>query len=93
MFSRKGGNLSLNRDNMANTGFIVDGKRVEGSNATCNVVSTKESGATLTFALDCQTQIIFDTAIISLRLPGPNKLVRFNPDFPELDYHYQRCDP
>jgi len=93
MFSKKGGKLSLNRDNMANMGFIVDGKRFEGPNASCNVVSTKASGATLTFALDCRTQIIFDTAIVSVRMLDANRLVRFNPDFPELDYHYQRCNP
>jgi hypothetical protein len=93
MFSRKGGKLSLNRDNMANMGFIVDGKRFEGPNASCNVVSTKASGATLTFALDCRTRIMFDTAIVSVRMLDANRLVRFNPDFPELDYHYQRCNP
>jgi hypothetical protein len=93
MFSKKGGKLSLNRDNMANMGFIVDGKRFEGPNASCNVVSTKASGATLTFALDCRTQIIFDTAIVSVRILDANRLVRFNPDFPELDSHYRRCAP
>jgi hypothetical protein len=93
MFSRKGGRLSVNRDNMANIGFIVDGKRFEGPNAVCNVISTKASGETLTFALDCRTQIIFDTAIVSVRMLDANRLVRFNPEFPELDYHYQRCNP
>jgi hypothetical protein len=83
----------VNNDNMANIGFIVDGKRFEGPNAICNVISTKASGATLTFALDCQTQIIFDTAIVSVRMLDANRLVRFNPEFPELDYHYQRCNP
>jgi hypothetical protein len=93
MFSKKGGKLSLNRENMANMGFIVDGKRFEGPNASCNVVSTKASGATLTFALNCRTQIIFDTAIVSVRILDANRLVRFNPDFPELDSHYRRCAP
>jgi hypothetical protein len=93
MFSRKGGKLSISGDNMANIGFIVDGKRFEGPNAVCNVISTKASGATLTFALDCRTRIIFDTAIVSVRMLDANRLVRFNPEFPELDYHFQRCNP
>jgi hypothetical protein len=93
MFSVKNGKLSLIRENLGNTGFIVNGKRFEGSNATCNVVSTKQSGETLTFALDCRTQVIFDTAVVSVRILGADRLVRFNPDFPELDSHYQRCKP
>jgi hypothetical protein len=92
MFSSKGGKLSLIR-NLGNTGFFVNGKRFEGSNATCNVVSTKTSGETLTFALDCRSQIIFDTAVVSVRMIDANRLVRFNPDFPELDSQYQRCRP
>jgi hypothetical protein len=93
MFSVKNGKLTLIRENLGNTGFIVNGKRFEGSNATCNVVSTKQSGETLTFALDCRTQVIFDTAVVSVRILGADRLVRFNPDFPELDSHYQRCKP
>jgi hypothetical protein len=91
LFSVKNGKMSLIRENLSNTGFIVNGKRFEGSNATCNVTSTKQSGQTLTFALDCETRIIFDTAVVSVRIVDADTLVRFNPEFPELDTHYKRC--
>ena len=93
LFSVKNGKMSLIRENLANSGFIVNGKRIEGSNATCNVKSTKQSGETLTFALDCETRVIFDTAVVSVRMVDPNRLVRFNPEFPELDMQFQRCNP
>jgi hypothetical protein len=38
-------------------------------------------------------QVIFDTAIVSVRMLDADTLVRFNPDFPELDMRYVRCKP
>ena len=59
--------------------------------SACDLIA--QSGETLTFALDCETRVIFDTAVVSVRMVNSNRLVRFNPEFPELDMHYERCKP
>jgi hypothetical protein len=92
-FSVKNGKMSVRHDVLGSSGFIVNGKRFEGPNAACNLISLQQKGDAMTVALDCRMQVIFDTAIISVRMLDADTLVRFHPDFPDLDMQYLRCKP
>jgi hypothetical protein len=93
VFSVKDGKLSLRRDVFGASGFIVNGKRFEGPNADCSLISLRRKSDAMTIALDCRMQVIFDTVIVSVRMLDPDTLVRFHPEFPGLDMQYLRCKP
>ena len=73
-------------------GFIVTGKHVRGMNASCDVISSKQKADVLTVLLGCETEIIFETMSVSVRFKPDGDLVRFDPDFPEVETSYHRCD-
>lgn len=46
----------------------------------------------LTVLLGCETGILFETMSVSVRFKPDGDLVRFDPDFPEVETSYHRCD-
>ncbi|WP_146071277.1 hypothetical protein [Bosea lathyri] len=92
-FVKRNGRLTLNK-NVGDSlpGFLVSGKHVRGTGASCDLISSKQSGDVWTFLLGCDEGVIFDTMSVSLRFKDDNTLVRFSPDFPEVETTYNRCD-
>lgn len=74
------------------SGFIVNGKHIRGVRSTCDLVSSKPKGDALTFLLNCADAIAFDTMSVSVRFKDDNTLVRFDPEFPEVETRYNRCE-
>nr|WP_126109769.1 MULTISPECIES: hypothetical protein [unclassified Bosea (in: a-proteobacteria)]AZO76453.1 hypothetical protein BLM15_01680 [Bosea sp. Tri-49]RXT26380.1 hypothetical protein B5U98_07595 [Bosea sp. Tri-39]RXT31620.1 hypothetical protein B5U99_23140 [Bosea sp. Tri-54] len=74
------------------SGFIVSGKHVRGVRSTCDLISSKQKGDVLSFLLSCKDAITFDTMSVSVRFKDDNTLVRFDPDFPEVETRYNRCN-
>ncbi|MGN6459618.1 MAG: hypothetical protein ACTHLY_00285 [Pseudolabrys sp.] len=72
-------------------GLIVQGNRVQGGQAACKLLSRKEKGASFIAVLGCKEEIIFDKIVVHARFNGPNELVRFDPDMPEIETTYHRC--
>ncbi|HEV7325160.1 MAG TPA: hypothetical protein VGN91_08835 [Bosea sp. (in: a-proteobacteria)] len=93
VFSKRNGRLVLSKRSAEGwSGFIVSGKHVRGMNASCDVISSKQKGDVLTVLLGCETEIIFETMSVSLRFKPDGDLVRFDPEFPEVETSYHRCD-
>lgn len=92
VFAKRNGRLVFKNSADGWSGFIATGKQVRGTQASCEAVSSKQKGDVLTVLLSCQTKIIFETMSVSVRLMPDGGLVRFDPDFPEVETSYNRCD-
>lgn len=92
VFVKRKGNLALKRTSEGWSAFIVRGNRINGANATCSVKSSRQKGDVTTLLLDCADKIIFDTMTVSIRFKEDGTLVRFDPEFPEVETSYHRCD-
>lgn len=74
------------------SGFIVNGKHIQGARASCNVISSKQKGDVTALLLGCKSKIIFDTMSVSIRFESNDSFVRLDPDFPEIQMRYMRCN-
>lgn len=74
------------------SGFIINGKHIQGAHASCNVISSKQKGDVTTLLLGCKSQIIFGTMSVSIRFEDNDSFVRLDPDFPEIQMRYTRCN-
>ena len=92
VFVKRKGNLALKRTSEGWSAFIVNGNRINGANATCSVKSTKQKGDVTTFLFSCADKIMFDTMTVSIRFKDDGTFVRFDPEFPEVETSYHRCD-
>lgn len=91
VFSKRNGQFALKRDAEGWSGFIVSGKRIRGTNATCSLVSSKQKGDVQTVLLNCADKIIFQSVSVSIRFESDDRIVRFDPEFPEIETVYKRC--
>jgi hypothetical protein len=93
VFATKGGKLSLmKRQDDALPGFIVDGRKIRGVAAACDIASAKENADGMTLLLSCQSQIMFGSISVSIKLPDPGTLIRVDPNFPEITTKYHKCN-
>jgi hypothetical protein len=58
----------------------------------CKLLSRKQQGASFIAVLGCKEEIIFDKIVVHARFSGPNELVRFDPNVPEIEATYHRCE-
>ena len=92
VFVKRNGKLALKRTAEGWSAFIVNGNRINGANATCSVKSSKQKGDVTTLLLSCADKIMFDTMTVSVRFKEDGTFVRFDPEFPEVETSYHRCD-
>ena len=92
VFTQSGGRTVVQkRDDDTLPGFVVDGKSVRGAAASCDIASVKEKADGVSLLLSCRSQISFDTVSISLKMPDPNTLVRYDEEFPAITTRFHRC--
>jgi hypothetical protein len=92
VFTKKGNETVFAlRDGERSAGFIVNGKNIDGAQATCKLLSSKEEAAAFKFVLACRQEIMFGNMVVILRFVDEDNLVRFDPDFPDLQSAYHRC--
>lgn len=93
VFAKRNGRLVFSKRSAEGwSGFIATGKHVRGAHTSCDLISSKQKGDVLSFLLGCETEIIFETVSVSVRFKPDGDLVRFDPDFPEVETTYHRCD-
>lgn len=93
VFTKRSGRLVFNKQSIEGwSGFIATGKHIRSPNASCDVISSKQKGDVLSFLLGCENEIIFETVSVSVRFKPDGGLVRFDPEFPEVETPYHRCD-
>jgi hypothetical protein len=92
VFAKRNGQLVFKHSAEGWSGFIATGKHIRGANATCDVISSKQKGDVLTVLLGCKTAVIFETSSVSVRFKPDGDVLRFDPEFPEVETSYHRCD-
>ncbi|RDI57178.1 hypothetical protein [Microvirga subterranea] len=91
-FTKRGGRFAFkpNRRN-ADTSFIISGNRIQGARASCTLGSEKPTSDGFRAILDCSSQMMVGALPVTFRVPNPNTIVKFDPDFPELETTFTRC--
>ncbi|MBZ6074710.1 hypothetical protein [Microvirga puerhi] len=92
-FAKKNGRIAFRPNpRFIDTSFIIDGKRIQGARATCTLGSEKQTPEGLKVILNCASRMMVGPLPVTLRVPDPNTIVKFDPDFPELETTFTRCD-
>jgi hypothetical protein len=92
-FTKRNGRFAFkpNQRN-ADTSFIINGNRLQGARATCSLDSEKRTSDGFRAVLNCASQIMIGALPVSFWVPNPNTIVKFDPDFPELETTFTRCE-
>jgi hypothetical protein len=92
IFTTKGGKSSFQKDSdLFGGGFIVEGKRIRGRMATCNIRSTKEAGDTIHLMTACATDIMLQNVQFSVKVVDDNRITRIFPGIDGMELDYVRC--
>jgi hypothetical protein len=92
IFARTGGKTSFRKDSdMFGGGFVVEGKRIRGRMATCNIKATKEDGSIIHLMTSCATDIMLSNVQFSVKVVDDNKIARIFPGMEGMDLTYFRC--
>ncbi|MCB8821986.1 hypothetical protein [Microvirga rosea] len=93
VFTKKGGRVAFRPGRAdAETSFIISDNRIQGARASCTLVSEKRAADGLRAVLDCSSRMMVGALPISLRVPNPSVIVKFDPDFPEIETTFMRCE-
>ena len=92
IFAKSGNKVSFRKDSdMFGGGFIVEGKRIRGRMATCNITATKEEGAVIHLMTSCATDIMLSNVQFSVKVVDDNRISRIFPGMEGMDLTYNRC--
>jgi hypothetical protein len=73
------------------SGFIVEGNRIIGQTAKCEIKSRKEVAGIIHLIASCATDIMFSSMQFSLKVVDDNNIVRVFPEMPDMSLPYARC--
>jgi hypothetical protein len=94
IYAKSGSGLVFTRDaDLYGSGFVINGNRLTGKMATCNISKRKQDGNTVHLIAVCSTMIAIDTVQVTLNIIDDNKVMRIFPGMPELQTPYERCPP
>jgi len=92
VFEKRGGAITLSENSdLYGSGFVVDGRKITGKTARCNIESMKADGSTVNFLASCATDIMFQNIQFSLKIVNDNTINRIFPGIPEMSITYSRC--
>lgn len=92
IFVKKGSAISIaNKADLYGSGFIIEGNRIRGKMATCNIKARKDEETTVHLVATCSTDIALETVQFTLKIIDQNKIARVFPGMPELETSYVRC--
>lgn len=92
IFVKKKNSISIAQNSDAyGSGFIVEGNKIRGKMATCNITSRKEEAGVLNIIAVCSTDIALSTTQFQLKIDGDDKVTRLFPGMPDLTFAYVRC--
>ena len=94
VFTGEGTKLGFAKDaDVYGSGFIYEGNRLRGKNASCAVKTQKQDGEVLHLLALCANDVTFGTVQFSLKIQDDNQITRLYPGLSELDTKYYRCSP
>ena len=92
VFEKKDGRISIRKDSDAyGNGFVIDGNRIVGKLATCNVKARNQQGDTVHLVTTCATTVAFEHVQITLRIVSADKITQIFPGVPGVEVAYERC--
>jgi hypothetical protein len=92
VFVVKGGKASFQRNSgVYGNGFIIEGKRIRGPNASCTRTRTSENNETIHLMASCATDIMYSNVQFTLKVLGDDRVDRIFPGFDGMEVSYFRC--
>lgn len=92
IFEKKGAHLAFRPDSDTyGSGFIIDGNRIRGQTATCNIKSRKDSGDEVHMIAACSMEVMFSDVQLSMKVDNNDSITRFFPGMPDISIRYYRC--
>ena len=93
IFVKRGNGFVMAKNaDLYGSGFIIDGRKIRGKVASCNIKTIKEDGPLVHMIAGCATDVMFSDAQLSLRVVDHNKVVRIFPGVSDMEMGYERCD-
>ena len=94
IFVIKGPNVSFAKDaDLYGSGFIIEGRKIKGKLATCNIKTIKQDVSTVHMVAACATDVMLSDVQLSLKIVDQNKIIRFFPSVSDMEMPYERCGP
>jgi hypothetical protein len=72
-------------------GFIIDGSRIIGRQARCQIKARKQSGATIHLVASCADDVVLSDVRMSLKVIDQNRVARLFPEIGDMEVSYDRC--
>lgn len=92
IFVTKGKRTSFRKDSdVYGSGFIIEGNRIRGRMATCNIRSRKQDGDTVHLMTACATDIMLSNIQFSVKVIDRNRITRIFPGIEGMEVDYVRC--
>lgn len=92
IFEKKGNSITFRQDSdMFGSGFIIDGRRIRGSTASCNITTRKEVDNVIHMIAACATDIMYSNMQFSVRVLDDNRVARIFPGIDAMELTYYRC--
>ena len=92
IFTTRGKKTSFQKDSdLYGGGFIIEGKRIRGRMATCNIRSRKEDGPNIHLMTGCATDIMLQNVQFSVKVVDDNRITRIFPGIEGMELDYVRC--
>jgi hypothetical protein len=92
VFVRKGNQVNFaEMSDLYGSGFVIDGKQIQGKAARCTIESTKQDGDSLKLSAACATSIMTQKFEFQVKFVDNDNLVRSFPDIPGMSVRYYRC--
>jgi hypothetical protein len=92
VFERKDGRIVMRKDSDAyGNGLIIDGNRIVGKLATCNVKARRQQGDTVHLVTTCATTVAFEHVPITLKVVSADKITQIFPGVSGIEVTYERC--
>jgi hypothetical protein len=94
IFVKRGNSVFLAEEaDLYGSGFVIEGRKIRGRMANCDIKTIKEEGSTVHLIAACATDIMLSSVQVSLKVVDQNRLVRFFPGMPDIEMPYERCTP
>ncbi len=92
IFVKRGNSVSLaEAADLYGSGFVVEGRKIRGRAATCDIKTMKEDGSTVHLLAACATDIMLSNVQFTLKVIDQDRLMRLFPGMPEIQMRYERC--
>jgi hypothetical protein len=92
IFVKRGNGVFLAEEaDLYGSGFVVEGRKIKGKMANCDIKTVKEEGSTVHLIAACATDIMLSNVQISLKVVDQNRIVRLFPGASAIEIPFERC--